>query len=369
MKLRHRLCAATWLFPALMFAQTAASATKSAPSTAASSGSYPVMGTAAKNRARQLFGYFESGQSAQLYAAFSEPMKKSGGGSVQTTVSKKIGSEWGREVKMLGENFAPDILAPNTIYSRFSQFAKSKDPISTIFAIDQQGQVALLRFQPAPQPSGNRFIDYTDTTKLRLPFDGDWFVYAGGRDIYQNSNAYHDAERFSIVFTFLKDGRPYSGDGSKNEDYYCYGQPVLAPADGTVVLVNNTFADNVPGRVEEIMPTGNRVLISHGNQEYSLFMHLKQNSIKVKTGQKVKAGQAVAECGNSGNSPAPHFEYRLQNSSGRPLPQTVPAQFIDYVADQTPVTIGEPLRGQTVHNASSPPATPAVATAPAAEKK
>jgi murein DD-endopeptidase MepM/ murein hydrolase activator NlpD len=130
--------------------------------------------------------------------------------------------------------------------------------------------------------------------------------------------------------------------------------------------VNDTFADNVPGRPEEIMPTGNRVLISHGNREYSLFMHLKQNSIKVKTGQKVKAGQAVGECGNSGSSPAPHFEYRLQNSSGLPLPQTLPAQFVDYVADGAPVTSGEPLRGQTVHNASPPPSASTPRTAPAA---
>ena len=361
MKLRHRLCVATLLFPALMFAQTAPAAKP------ASSGSYPVMSNAAKNRARQLFGYFESGQSGPLYAAFTDQMKKLGGSSAQfATMSKKTGTEWGRETKMLGENFAPDLHAPNTIYSRFSQFSKSKDPIFTAILIDPQGQAALFKFQAGPQPSGNRWVDYKDTTKLRLPFDGDWFVYEGGRDIYQNSNAYRDAERYALVFTVLKDGLPFSGDGSKNEQYYCYGQPVLSPADGTVVLVNNTFADNVPGRVEEIMPTGNRVLISHGNKEYSLFMHLKQNSITVKTGQKVKAGQAVGECGNSGHSPAPHFEYRLQNSSGRPLPQTVPAQFIDYVADGTPVTIGELLRGQTVHNAS--PA-PAPATAPAAEKK
>ena len=98
-------------------------------------------------------------------------------------------------------------------------------------------------------------------------------------------------------------------------------------------------------------------------------MHLKQNSIKVKTGQNVKAGQAVGECGNSGNSSAPHFEYRLQNSNRRPLPQTVPAQFIGYVADGAPVRIGQPLRGQTVHNASPPPATLAGATAFATEKK
>ena len=71
--------------------------------------------------------------------------------------------------------------------------------------------------------------------------------------------------------------------------------------------------------MEKITPTGNRVLISHCNHEYSLFTHLKRNSIKLKMGQKVKASQAVGECGNSGNSTAPHFEYRLQNSGGRPF--------------------------------------------------
>ena len=53
-----------------------------------------------------------------------------------------------------------------------------------------------------------------------------------------------------------------------------------------------------------------------------------------------------------GNSAAPHFEYRLQSSSGRPLPHKMPAQLSDYFADGAPVTIGEPLGGQTVHNAS-----------------
>ena len=72
--------------------------------------------------------------------------------------------------------------------------------------------------------------------------------------------------------------------------------------------------------MEKITPTGNRVLISHSNQQYSLFMHLKQNSIKLKMGEKVKASQAAGECSNNGNSTAPHFEYRLQkNSSGRPF--------------------------------------------------
>jgi murein DD-endopeptidase MepM/ murein hydrolase activator NlpD len=155
----------------------------------------------------------------------------------------------------------------------------------------------------------------------------------------------------------LKDGRPFSGDGGKNEQFYCYGQPVLAPADGTVVMITDTYADNAPGRPEEVMPSGNRVLISHGNKEYSVLLHLKQNSIKVKQGAKVKQGDVVGECGNSGASSAPHLEYRLQNSRGVPLPQTLPVQFVDYVADGAPVAVGEPLRGQTVRNATAP-ATP-----------
>ncbi|HEY4931303.1 MAG TPA: peptidoglycan DD-metalloendopeptidase family protein [Terriglobales bacterium] len=360
MKLRKHVVVAMLLFPALMFAQTAAPAAKKpAPTPAVSGGSYPVMSTAAKNRARQLFGYFESGQSATLYAAFSAQMKKNSNTAKMAEVSKKIGTEWGREQKMIGENFAPDMLSANTVYSRYSQFTKSKNPIFTAMVVDEQGQIAMFQFRPDPPPTGNRFSDYKGTTKLRLPFNGDWFVYQGGRFVYQNPNAYKDAERYAMAFTVLKDGRPFSGDGTKNEQFYCYGQPVLAPADGTVVLVTDTYADNAPGRPEEVLPSGNRVMIAHGNQEFSLLMHLKQNSIKVKQGAKVKQGDVVGECGNSGVSPAPHLEYRLQNSRGRPLPQTLPAQFVDYVADGAPVAMGEPLRGQTVQ--SSP-----VAAAPAA---
>lgn len=358
MRFRRQMFVAMLLFPALIFAQAASPAPKKEAATpAVPGGSYPVMSAAAKSRARQIFGYFESGQSAALYAAFAPRMKKNSSTAKMATVAKQIGTEWGREEKMIGENFAPDMLSTNTVYSRYSQFSKSKDPIFTVMVLDEQGQVEIFQFRPDPPPTGNRFVDYKNTAKIRLPFNGDWFVYQGGRLIYQNPNAYRDAERYAMTFTVLKDGRPFSGDGSKNEQFYCYGQPVLAPADGTVVMITDTYADNAPGRPEEVMPSGNRVLISHGNKEYSVLLHLKQNSIKVKQGAKVKQGDVVGECGNSGASSAPHLEYRLQNSRGVPLPQTLPVQFVDYVADGAPVAVGEPLRGQTVRNATTP-ATP-----------
>lgn len=153
----------------------------------------------------------------------------------------------GREKqKMLGENFAPDLLSANTVYSRYSQFTKRKEPIFMVMILNEQGQIEMLEPHPDPPPTGNRYSDYTDKTRLKLPFNGDWFVYQGGRFVYENQNAFRDAERYAMTFTVLKKGHPYSGDGSKNEQFYCYGQPVLVPADGTVMLVTDSYANNPP---------------------------------------------------------------------------------------------------------------------------
>jgi hypothetical protein len=44
---------------------------------------------------------------------------------------------------------------------------------------------------------------------------------------------------------------------------------------------------------------------------------------------------------------------------------TLPAQFVDYVADGKPVEVGEPVKGQFVHNGTEA----AAAAAAPAEKK
>jgi hypothetical protein len=352
------------LFPTLMFAQASAPASKpDSSASAARSGSFPVMSTAAKNRARQLYGYYADGQSAPLFAALAPQMKKGGSATNFANAAKQLLQQLGREEKMLGENFAPDLGAKATVYARYSQFSKAKDPVMTLIAVDDQGQITNMQSRMTPPPPSSSFADYQDKTKLKLPFNDEWFVHQGGTAVYQNTNLYRDAERFALIFVPLKDGQAFSGDGTQNEQFYCFGQPVTAPADGTVTLIRGNFPDNLPGHSEDTMPGGNRVLISHGHGEYSLLLHLKQSSIKVKTGAKVKQGDVVGECGNSGNSPVAHLEYRLQNSSGRPLPMSLPAQFVDYIADGKPVASGEPVRGQFVRNGGEAP------TAAVADKK
>jgi murein DD-endopeptidase MepM/ murein hydrolase activator NlpD len=64
---------------------------------------------------------------------------------------------------------------------------------------------------------------------------------------------------------------------------------------------------------------GNHVIIDHGNGFATLYAHM--NSIFVKPGESVVAGQQIGSVGNTGNSTGPHlhFEIRYQGVPRDPL--------------------------------------------------
>jgi murein DD-endopeptidase MepM/ murein hydrolase activator NlpD len=61
---------------------------------------------------------------------------------------------------------------------------------------------------------------------------------------------------------------------------------------------------------------GNYVLIDHGGGEFTLYGHMRERSVRVKTGDKVKAGQAIGAMGNSGASGGVHLHWERRRGRG-----------------------------------------------------
>jgi len=153
-----------------------------------------------------------------------------------------------------------------------------------------------------------------NTTKLILPFKHEWTVVWGGDTKELNYHVSTPAQKnaFDIVITDAK-GNSYKTDGKTNEDYYAFGKELIAPCDGEVVLVVDGVKDNVPGQMNTYNVGGNMVIIKTANNEYLVFCHFKHQSIKVKEGQKIKQGELLGLCGNTGNSSEAHLHFHIQN--------------------------------------------------------
>lgn len=151
-------------------------------------------------------------------------------------------------------------------------------------------------------------------TKLILPFKEEWTVMWGGDTKELNYHVESEAQKnaFDLIITDKK-GKSYKTDKKTNEDYYAFGKDIIAPCDGEIVLAVDGIKDNVPGILNPIYIPGNTVIIKTTNNEYLFFAHLKQHSIVVKQGQKVKQGQLLGLCGNSGNSSEAHLHFHIQN--------------------------------------------------------
>jgi len=72
---------------------------------------------------------------------------------------------------------------------------------------------------------------------------------------------------------------------------------------------------------------GNIIVIRHKGEEYSFYAHLKQGSIHVKKGDRVKQGQVIAKVGHSGNSTEPHLHLQISNGPDPFRSRAVPVKF------------------------------------------
>ncbi|TYR81828.1 M23 family metallopeptidase [Priestia megaterium] len=150
--------------------------------------------------------------------------------------------------------------------------------------------------------------------EYRMPITDEWFVFWGGTNQLVNYHYVIDSQRYAYDLVRKQNETTHYKDGKQNEDYYAFGQKVVAPADGQIVKVVNNIYDNPIGETNAEQPAGNYVVIDHGQSEYSLLAHFKHETIQVQAGEKVRAGQVIGLCGNSGNSSEAHIHFQVMDS-------------------------------------------------------
>jgi murein DD-endopeptidase MepM/ murein hydrolase activator NlpD len=110
---------------------------------------------------------------------------------------------------------------------------------------------------------------------------------------------------------------------------------VLAPCAGRVVRAQDGAADGRP--VDLASPTaraGNYALIRCGSFDI-LLAHFRNGSLRVTSGDLVRAGQPVGTLGNSGASDMPHLHIHAQRPgpvgapfSGKPVPMRIGGHYL-----------------------------------------
>ncbi|WP_299123257.1 peptidoglycan DD-metalloendopeptidase family protein [uncultured Tenacibaculum sp.] len=152
-------------------------------------------------------------------------------------------------------------------------------------------------------------------SKITLPFkEGKWWVMQGGDTKKQNNHQTINYQKNAFDFVLLnKDSKRYTGNRRQNENHFSFGKEVIAPVEGEIVSVINGVKDNIPGHINRYYYSGNTVILKTKNNEFLFFGHLKNQSIKVKVGDKVTKGQTLAQIGNSGASYYPQLHFHVQN--------------------------------------------------------
>ena len=201
---------------------------------------------------------------------------------------------------------------------------------------------------------------FEQETTYRLPVDGAWTVVNGSHEKAASHSWSLLTQRYAYDLVKTDDkGRTHAGDGADRADYYCWEEPVFAPADGVVVAAigGHRDAPRTGGWLDfkQRDIRGNYVVIEHASGEYSVLAHLREGSVAVDEGDRVTTGQQVGQCGHSGNSTEPHLHFHLQDGASFYRSMGLPVVFstVDVASgpeesfqshDETPIAAGQRVR-------------------------
>jgi murein DD-endopeptidase MepM/ murein hydrolase activator NlpD len=113
------------------------------------------------------------------------------------------------------------------------------------------------------------------------------------------------------------------------------GTDIVAARDGIVFDVATTnFKTGL--ETDEYAKLASFVRILHDDGTFAVYAHLNWNTIRVRPGDRVLAGQYIADLGNTGSSSGPHLHFAVLRNVGMRI-DSLPVAFRG--ADGTGVTV------------------------------
>ena len=241
--------------------------------------------------------------------------------------------------------------APDAMWA-WTQWLILLNPFQVLEMVRQsEGDSALVARETR---SGDDCRGYETRAVYTLPFEGEWLLCNGGATPETSHSWDVLGQRFALDFVQANDAfERHTGRGTRAADYLCYGQDILAAADGTVVRLESRVRQAFLGwgicDFTARSFVGNHVLIEHAEGEYALYAHLIRGSVTVAPGDRVTRGQVIGRCGHSGHSTEPHLHFHLQDSGelweGMGLPVRFSGLLVDgEPADEVLLTAGNRVR-------------------------
>jgi hypothetical protein len=251
------------------------------------------------------------------------PMMMSGGSSAGSGNTRTL-DPGGRNVVFLWIELPANQSAPANLRH---QLVFSSTPAGT----DKPSDVTLEDFSVA--------VNQNPVTILGPPFNGGIWLAGNGlangsdhrRSIFAIDGQIYSPERFAIDWVKVGPNGDTRHDGtSKNENWWGWGEPVLAVADGDITEVVDEFPDNTPRVLPPVTLdniAGNYIVLQIARDRFVTYAHLQKGSVKVRTGDRVRRGNVLALLGNSGNSTGAHLHLQVTDHNSVLQSQGVPFVF------------------------------------------
>ncbi|MFD9909942.1 M23 family metallopeptidase [Streptomyces sp. NPDC059063] len=177
-----------------------------------------------------------------------------------------------------------------------------------------------------------------DPVEVLPPVTGRWSALNSPADKTPSHGVHGYGQTYAIDIVAEDERRPRPGAAllwpvaRPARAFPAFGADLVAVADATVVHAEDGQRDHlsrnsllglaylllVEGDVRSLAGArrifGNHVILDIGDGTYAAYAHVKRGSLAVRTGDRVRAGQVIGRCGNSGNSSEPHVHFQLMDS-------------------------------------------------------